>query len=104
MVTRISATRRNYQIVGVFEVWRRHNVLSGQGDVRTDLSMRQVAFWLKMRPSTYLKRKLDEAVVAGWLERSEYQYRKNVKAHLYRITDNGIELLAHLSPYTAHLL
>lgn len=104
MSTRMTAMQRNYHILTVFETMRRNSVQFGHGDYRRDLSMRDVAFWGNIKPSSYLKRKLDEAVRAGWLERSEYPYRTSVVAHLYKITDAGIALVASVMPERASLL
>lgn len=75
----MSRWARKGQILSVLYYWRSHD----------GLTMRQIAFWLQICPSSHLMNLLRELQAAGKLVAIEAPHRPNIGKFLWRLSSDG---------------
>lgn len=93
MVTRMTAMQRKYRVLEVMHGLKKISMDVDRSTRKPGLSMREIAYWVHIKPSGYFKRVLDECTVAGWLEKQEFPYRTGIISHRYRITEAGVRMV-----------
>lgn len=92
MVTRYTSWGRTLKILEVFYRYGRMAEKLGRDKHSPVVRVCDVAFWLDMSNSTYLRLKLRDMVSSGWLEATGFPSGNEFGATGYSITPMGWEM------------
>lgn len=92
MVTRYTSWGRTLKILEVFFCYGRMAEKMGRDKHSPIVRVCDVAFWLDMSHSTYLRRKLQDMVTSGWLEKRGFTSGNSFVTTGYSITPMGWEM------------